>query len=168
MATYYSSLYELAPYRGAQTFIPRSPQIDHRAVPITELFTFNIATGTILNTNDIIKLLPAMPQGSKVTRCAITVPGYDSAATLVVNLGWASQANGAGIATGFGPIRAAGTTSVTDAQVLAQTAANGTATVTTNSQAAGAQDELVLFVTTGATGAGTNGIAQVLVEYISP
>ena len=168
MATYYSSLYELAPFRGAQNFIPRSPQVDHRAVPVTEIFTFNVASGVVLNTNDVIKLLPAVPSGAKVTRCVITVPGYDGGAALVVNLGWASQANGAGVVTGFGPIRAAGTTSVTDAQILAQTAANGTATVLTNNQAAGAQDELLLYVTTGAASAGTNGVATVLVEYIAP
>lgn len=168
MTIYYSSLYELAPYRSAQSYIPRSPQVDHRAVPVTEIFTFNIPSSTIINTGDIIKLLPAVPSGAKVTRCTMKVPGFDGGSSLVVNLGWASQVNGAGVVTGFGPIQAAGTSSVTDAQVLAQTAANGTASVTTNNQAAGAQDELLLYATTGAASAGTNGTATVLVEYIFP
>jgi hypothetical protein len=170
MTTYVSSLYEAAPNRGGTANIARSPSVDHRGVPATELFSFTIPTGTVLATNDVIKLVPGLPAGTKVSRFAMTLPGYDGGTALTANLGWASVASGAGLVTGLttASIRTGGTISVTDAQVLAQTACGGVATATTNLQAAGAQDELVIFVSAGAASAGTNGATNVLVELVYP
>jgi hypothetical protein len=87
-----------------------------------------------------------------------------------MNLGWASQAAGIGIVTGLttGSIRGGGTISITDAQVLAQTAAGGPVTATTNLQAIGESDTLLIYVSAAATSAGTNGASQWLCEGMCP
>lgn len=168
MANFYSNLYELAPYRGQQSFLARSPNVDHRAGDIAEFITFNIPTGTVLGIGDVIHLIPSTPSGFRLTRFSITNPGYDSSTTLVFNLGFLSQAAGAGVLSAQTFLRAAATTSLTDAQTIAASAAVGPQTTTLNLLPAGANDELVFVVTTAATGAGTNGISTCLFEAIFP
>lgn len=170
MADYYSNLFELAPFRGAQNFLGRNANVDHRGQVVGMELTYNIPTGTVLATNDVIHLVPIVPGGLKVRRLVHKGPGFDGGAALVVNLGWASVASGGGIKTAFGTgnLRSAATDSLADADMIAQTAANGAVTTTTNGQAAGSFDELRITVTTGAASAGTNGTATVYleVEYI--
>ena len=166
---YYSNLYDQVPYRGGVgLYIPRSPNVDHRANDVADIITFNIPTGVILGIGDIIHLVPSTPAGFRLTRFAITGPGYDSATTLVFNIGFLSQGSGAGVLTGQTFLRAAATTSLTDAQVLASSAAVGPQSSTLNLLPAGSNDELVIVVTTASTGAGTNGNSTVLFEAILP
>jgi hypothetical protein len=167
--TYYSSLYELNPYRGQATYVARAPGEDTRAKSVLEVATFTLATTVILGIGDQIKLITGFPAGTKVARfCINSANGYDSSTTLVFNLGWASQAAGIGLLTGATFLRAGATTSLTDAQVLAGTVCGGNVQTTTNLQAAGSLDELQFTVTTASTGAGTNGLATFLVELILP
>lgn len=91
MANFFSNLYDQAPFRGGTAvFIPRSPNPDHKAGDVATYLTFNIPTGTVLTTGDIIHLLPATPAGFKLTRWAFLGPGYDGGAALTANLGYLS------------------------------------------------------------------------------
>lgn len=168
----YSSLYDATFYQGSATglYTPRTPNVITRGVPFTTIGTFTFATAYVPTIGDEVLLLPAVPSGFKVTRFAITVPDLDSGTTITANLGWASQALGIGIVTGLtaGTLQAGGTISVTDAQVLAQTAAGGPVTATTNLQAIGDTDTLLIYISASATGAGTNGISTFVVEGILP
>lgn len=168
----YSSFYDATFYQGSATglYTPRSPNVITRGVPFTTIGTFVFATTYVPTIGDQVLLLPAVPAGFKVTRFAITVPDLDSGSSLTANLGWASQAAGIGIVTGLtaGTLQAGGTISVTDAQVLAQTAAGGPVTTTTNLQNAGDTDTLLIYISASAAGAGTNGTSTFLVEGILP
>lgn len=170
--TYYSSLYDATFYQGSATglYTPRAPMDITRGVPFVETFTFTIATGLVLGLADQIRLIPALPKGFQVTRFCMTLPGYDSGTTLTANLGFASQALGVGIVTGIttAALRTGATFSCTDAQILAGSTAGGPVTATTNLQAIGDSDTLLIYVSAAATGAGTNGTTQVLVEGILP
>lgn len=170
MAKFYSSFYDSTPYQGSLLYTPRAPNVITRGVPFIAMGTFTIPTGTVLGLADQILLVPALPSGFKVTRFVATSPGYDSGTTLTANLGWQSQALGIGIVTGYNTtfLRTGNTTAVTDAQVLAQTAAGGAVTATTNLQAIGSSDSLIFYISAAATGAGTNGATQFLVEGILP
>jgi len=171
MTIYYSSFYDATPYNGSTLYTPRAPNQITRGVPFTTMGTFNIPAGVVLTAADTIRLLPAVPKGFKLTRFAATSPGYESSTgAITANLGWASQALGVGIVTGWTTtfFRGGSTVSVTDAQILAQTAAGGAVTATTNLQAIGESDTLLFYISVTATAAGTNGISQFLVEGILP
>lgn len=167
-----SSFYDATFYQGSATglYTPRAPNVITRGVPFTTIGTFSFATAYVPTIGDQVLLLPAVPSGFKLTRFAITVPDLDSGTTITANLGWASQALGVGIVTGLDTtaLRAGGTISVTDAQILAQTAAGGPVTATTNLQAIGSTDTLLIYISASATGAGTNGTSTFLVEGILP
>ncbi len=167
---YYSNLYDSTPYQGTLLYTPRTPNVITRGVPFTTLASFTLGTSVILGIGDTIRLLPAVPKGFIVTRFTATSPGYDSGTTLTANLGWASQALGVGIVTGYNTtfLRTGNTTAVTDAQLIAQTAAGGSVTATTNLQAIGESDTLLFYVSAAATGAGTNGKTTFIVEGILP
>lgn len=170
---YYSSAYALDPFRGASTYQAKGAFPNAQAKSTLAQVTFQVPNATVLGIGDVIHLCPAPVAGAKVARCAVSTDpakALDAGGTMVVNLGWLSNANGTGVVTGFGPIRAANTTaSVTDAQVNAASGSAGPATATTNGQAAGAYDELVLYVTTAATSTGSaGGTCTALVELIVP
>lgn len=163
--TYYSNLYELSPFRGALSYNPRANNVRERGGIAAVEFTFTIPTTIVLGIGDIIKLVPALnPGGTKVRRYTAKYPGYDGGAALVYNLGWMSQANGAGLITGSTSARGAAVESLTDTQMLNQTASGGAVTVVTNNQQPGTYDELVIFVTTAAASAGTNGLTTGYLE----
>jgi hypothetical protein len=170
MTKYYSNLYDSTPYQGSLLYTPRAPNVITRGVPFTTIGTFTLAAAVVPTIADQILLLPAVPSGFKVSRFAITVPDLDSGTSITANLGWQSQALGVGIVTGLDTtaLRSGGTISVTDAAILAQTAAGGAVTATANLQAIGATDTLIIYISASATGAGTNGAAQFLVEGILP
>ena len=94
----------------------------------------------------------------------------DSGTSLTANLGWASQALGVGIITGIDTtaLRTGTTIGATDTQIMAATAAAGPATATTNLQAIGESDTLLIYVSASAAGAGTNGVSTILIEGILP
>ena len=167
-----SSFYDATFYQGSATglYTPRAPNQITRGVPFTTIGTFVFATAYIPTIGDYVNLLPAVPKGFKVTRFAITVPDLDGGTSITANLGWASQALGVGIVTGLDTtaLRGGGTISVTDAQILAQTAAGGQVTATTNLQAIGSSDTLIIYVSASAASAGTNGTSTFLVEGILP
>jgi hypothetical protein len=167
---YYSSFYDVTPYQNGSLYTPRAPNVITRGVPFTTMGTFTLAAAVVPTIGDQILLLPAVPSGFKLSRFCITVPDLDSGTTITANLGWQSQALGVGIVTGLDTtaLRGGGTISVTDAAILAQTAAGGAVTATTNLQAIGATDTLIIYISASATGAGTNGVAQFLVEGILP
>jgi hypothetical protein len=171
MTIYYSNLYDTTINQGVTLYTPRTPNVITRGVPFTTMGSFTIATGVVLTAGDTIRLLPAVPKGFKITRFVATSPGYESSTgALTANLGWASQALGVGIVTGYNTtfLRSGNTTAVTDAQVLAQTAAGGSVTATTNLQAIGESDTLLFYVSVTATAAGTNGATPFLIEGILP
>lgn len=168
----YSSFYDATFYQGSATglYTPRAPVPVTRGVPFVAFGTFTFAASYVPTIGDQVLLIPALPSGFKLTRFAITVPDLDSGTTITANLGWASQAAGIGIVTGLDTtsLRAGGTISVTDAQILAQTAAGGAVTATTNLQAIGSTDTLLIYISASATGAGTNGTSTFLAEGILP
>lgn len=173
MANYYSSAYSLDPFRGATTYQGVGAFPDAQAKSTLAQVTFSVPNATVLGVGDVIHLCPAPVGGAKVARCAVSTDpthALDAGATLVVNLGWLSNANGTGVATAFGPLRAAATTaSVTDAQVNTATGSAAPSSTGSNGQAAGAYDELVLYVTTAATSTGSaGGTCTALIELIVP
>jgi len=171
MTIYYSNLYDSTVNQGVTLYTPRTPNVITRGVPFTTMGTFTVASGVVLTIGDSIRLLPAVPKGFKITRFAATSPGYESSTgAITANLGWASQALGVGIVTGWTTtfFRAGSTVAVSDAQVLAQTAAGGPVTATTNLQAIGESDTLLFYISATATAAGTNGTSQFLIEGILP
>lgn len=172
MAHYYSSLYEQAPFRGGTpVFIPRNPNVDHRAQDFAEIFTVTIPTTTQLLANDIIHLVPSTPAGFRVTRLVEKLGDWDSGTTLAGNIGFLSQALGVGVETGsslFTSLQTGAVYSLADTAIMSASAAVGPQTATLNLLPAGANDELVLYVTTGAAGAGAVAVAQFLIEAIVP
>jgi hypothetical protein len=170
MTIFYSALYDSTINQGSTLYTPRTPNVITRDVPFTCLSSFTIAAATVLTIGDSIRLLPAVPKGFIVTRFVATSPGYDGGTSLTANLGWASQALGVGIVTGYNTtfLRTGNTTAVTDAQVIAQTAAGGAVTATTNLQAIGESDTLLFYVSASAASAGTNGKTTFLIEGILP
>jgi hypothetical protein len=118
MATYYSPLYELAPNRGTAAYIPRYPNVDHRAVTVTELISIPAATFTsVLAAGDVIKLIPVLPAGVIVKDLIFTNGDMDSGTTITVNLGWtAAQTTFLSASTAF---QSANTgTALTAAQIM--------------------------------------------------
>ena len=118
MTIYYSNLYDLNPYRGQATYSARAAQAYQRSNDIAPFVTFNIPAGTILNTGDIIKLLPGTPAGFRCTRCTWTFPGYDGGAALVANMGWMGMGNIALAVITSASIRTGGQYALTDAQLI--------------------------------------------------
>jgi hypothetical protein len=120
---YYSSYYQLAPSRGSAAYIPRSASVDHQASDIADIFTVPVTAS--LGVGDTFTLLPAIPAGFKVTRLTFipsTALDTNGAPTLAVNIGFTSNATA--IASAVAALRNNTTAvSVTDTQLLQQTAA---------------------------------------------
>lgn len=166
---YYSSLYGQIPFRGgAPVFSAQAQNVITRAQDFASLFSFTLTATTVLGVGDIIHLIPATPAGFRVTRAVLGIPDYDSGTTLTWNLGFLSQALGAGVKTGQTIGQSAGTFSLADADVLAASAAVGPQAATLNLLPAGANDELVMYITAAATGAGGGTTTNCLIEAIIP
>ncbi len=170
MTILYSSLYDITPYQGSTLATPRQPNVITRGVPFVEIFTLTTATAYVPTIADQWRLLPCVPKGFRVTRAVMAFADLDSGTSITANLGWASQALGVGVITGIDTtaLRTGTTIAATDTQIMAATAAGGPVTATTNLQAIGESDTLLIYVSASAAGAGTNGVSTILIEGIYP
>lgn len=108
-----------------------------------------------LAANDTLTLFPALPAGFKLTRFSIvpsTALDTNGTPTLAINIGYTSNATA--VVSALTALRTTTAVSLTDTQLLAQTAA-----------AAG--DSLIVTVSTGAA-TGATGTVTVLFEGIYP